>query len=252
MAAEPLLAVDLPALDPVGADADALGLGLQRSDVGAAGLLRHQLRALHHVGRVLAQQPVHQEALEFGRGVGLHREVRRVGHRDRAHQAELALHEEIGDGVFHQRMGRLRHAEHACAMAHRVHAEFLVGDLLHLAIGGVVVDPVLVTAEAVARLQHRDVAVSDHRQLVEAAAGQRAQAFEMRCHLLAQARLHVEPHQVLELPVDRIEVLAMNIGRDVVRAVRHLLDVVVHVGHRFLRLIFLSSHRQPCVSTRVT
>ena len=132
-------------------------------------------------------------------------------------------------------------------MAHRVHAEFLEGDLLHLAIGGVVVDPVLVAAEAVARLQHRRMLVGHHRQLVEPAAGQRAQPLEMRRHLLAQAGLHVEPHQVLELAVDRIEVLAVGVGRDVVRAVRHM----SHVGHVFLRLASCRLHRQPCVSTRV-
>ena len=251
MAAEPFLTVDFPALDAVGADADALGLGLQRADVGAAGLLRHQLRALHHAGRVLAQQPVHQEVLQLGRGVRLHGEVRRVRHRDRAHQAEFALHEEIGEGVLHQRVCRLRQAEHAGAMAHRVQAEFLVGDLLHLAIGGVVVDPVLVAAEPVARLQHRRMLVGDHREFVEAAAGQLAQPLEMRRHLRAQAGLHVEPQQVLELPVDRIEVLPVDVGGDVVRAVRLPVRVVSHVGHVFLRLFF-SRYRQPCFRTRAT
>ncbi len=85
-----------------------------------------------------------------------------------------------------------------------------------------VVDPVLVAAEAVARLQHRRMLVGHHRQLVEPAAGQRAQPLEMRRHLLAQAGLHVEPHQVLELPVDRIEILAVRVGGDVVGAVRHV------------------------------
>ena len=36
------------------------------------------------------------------------------------------------------------HAQHAGAMAHGVHTEFVERDLLHLAIGRVVVDPVLV------------------------------------------------------------------------------------------------------------
>ena len=133
--------------------------------------------------RVLAQQPVEQQLLQRRRAVALDDEVGGVGHRDRAHQAELGLHEEIGDAVLHQRMRRLAHAQHAGAMAHGVHAELLEGDLLHLAIGRVVVDPVLVAAEAVARLQHRRMLVGDLRQLVEPVAGQRAQPIEMRRHL---------------------------------------------------------------------
>ena len=108
MAAEPFLAVQAPALDAVGADTDALGLGLDRADVRAAGLLGHELRALQHRRRVLAQQPVEQQLLQRRRAVALDDEVGGVGHRDRAHQAELGLHEEIGDGVLHQRMRRLR------------------------------------------------------------------------------------------------------------------------------------------------
>ena len=234
MAAEPFLAMELPALDAVGADTDALGLGLERADVGAAGLLGHELRALQHGGRVLAQQPVEQQLLQRRGAVALDDEVGGVGHRHRAHQAELGLHEEIGDAVFHQRMGGLRHAQHAGAMAHGVHAEVLEGDLLHLAIGGMVVDPVLVAAEAVARMQHRRVLVGHHGEIVEAVAGERAQPLEMRRHRRAQAGLQVERQQVLELPVDGIEVPAVRIGRDVLGAVRRLGHVGRHVGHGFL------------------
>ena len=83
-----------------------------------------------------------------------------------------------------------------------------------------VVDPVLVAAEAVARLQHRRMLVGHHGKLVEAVAGERAQALEMRRHRRAQAGLEVERQQVLELPVDGIEVPAVRVGRDVLRAVR--------------------------------
>ena len=43
-----------------------------------------------------------------------------------------------------------------------------------------VVDPVLVAAEAVARMQHRRVLVGDAREFIEPAAGQRAEPVEMR------------------------------------------------------------------------
>ena len=75
MAAEPFLAVQAPALDAVGADTDALSLGLDRADVGAAGLLGHELGALQHRRRILAQQPVEQHLLQRGRAVALDHEV---------------------------------------------------------------------------------------------------------------------------------------------------------------------------------
>ncbi len=131
-------------------------------------------------------------------------------------------------------MGGLGHAQHAGAVGHGVHAEFLEGDLLHLAVGGVVVDPVLVAAETVARLQHRRVLVGHHGKLVEAVAGERAQPLEMRSHRRAQAGLQVERQQVLELAVDGIEVPAMRIGRDVLGAMGTLGHVGRHVGHGFL------------------
>ena len=81
-----------------------------------------------------SEQPVEQQLLQRLRAEALDDEVRGVGDRDRAHQAELGLHEEIGDAVLHQRMGGLAEAQHAGAMGHRVHAELLEGDLLHLAV----------------------------------------------------------------------------------------------------------------------
>ena len=121
-------------------------------------------------------------------------------------------------------------------------------DLLHLAIGRVVVDPVLVAAEAVARMQHRRMLVGDLRQLVEPAAGERAQPIEMRRHVREQRRLHVERQQVLELPVDGIEILPVDVGRDVVRRRAPLghVGVMSGMGPYPLR------HFQPFASTRST
>ena len=48
-------ALDLTSLDSVRTDTDALRLGLERADVGAARLLGHELRALQHDIGVLAQ-----------------------------------------------------------------------------------------------------------------------------------------------------------------------------------------------------
>ena len=103
-----------------------------------------------------------------------------------------------------------------------------------------VVDPVLVAAEAVARLQHRRVLVGHHGEIVEPIAGERAQPLEMRSHRGPQAGLEVERQQVLELPVDGIEVLAVCIGRDVLGAMRLLGQDGRHVGHGFL--LIAASH----------
>ena len=119
-------------------------------------------------------------------------------------------------------------------MGHGVHAEILEGDRLHLAVGRVVVDPVLVAAEAVARLQHRRMLVGHHGEIVEAVAGERPQPLEMRRHRRPQAGLEIERQQVLELPVDGVEVPAMRIGRDVLGTVRLLRQGGWHVGHDFL------------------
>ena len=53
------------------------------------------------------------------------------------------------------------------------------------------------------------------RQLIELVAGERTQPIEMRRHVREQRRLHVERQQVLELPVDRVEVAAVRIRRNV-------------------------------------
>ena len=117
-------------------------------------------------------------------------------------------------------MRRLGQAQHAAAMAHRVHAEFLERDLLHFAVGRVILDPVLVAAEAVARVQHRRMFVGGEGEIIEPVARQLAQPLEVRFHLLGERRVEIERQHILELPVDRVEVLAVHVGRDVVRTMR--------------------------------
>ena len=82
--------------------------------------------------------------------------------------------------------GRIQ-AEHAGAVAHGVELEVAERDLLHLAIGGMVLDPVLVAPRTVARVQHRPVLVGDAGKLVEVPAGKDAEALELRL----QVRVHV-------------------------------------------------------------
>ena len=68
-------------------------------------------------------------------------------------------------------------------MAHGVELEIAEGDVFHLAISAVIVDPVLVAAEPVARMEHRRMLVGDAGELVEPAAGQCAEPIEMRLEL---------------------------------------------------------------------
>jgi hypothetical protein len=59
-------------------------------------------------------------------------------------------------------------------------AEFTKGRALQLAIGGVIFDPLRVTTETVALVQHRHVTVGKPGAFVEMAARKSAQAIEMR------------------------------------------------------------------------
>ena len=73
-------------------------------------------------------------------------------------------------------------------MAHGVELEVAEGDPLHLAIGRMILDPVLVAAEPVARMQHRRMPVGDAGELVEPAAGKQPEALEMRLQQLRASR----------------------------------------------------------------
>src|SRR6266446_7772465 len=103
-------------------------------------------------------------------------------------------------------------------MAHGVELEIAERDLLHFAIGPVVVDPVLVAAEAVACVQNRRVLVGDPGQFTEPAARQSTQAIEMRLQPSKIIRLEIKPEQVAQAAVDRVEILSGAIRRDVIGA----------------------------------
>ncbi len=155
--AEPFVAEDAPlaVLEP--------GLDLDVADVGAARLFGHELGAGDHVLVLVGGHAREIARAGFRIGVLADQVGRGVGGADRAHQPELGLHEQVLDGVFDQRPHRLRPAEGAGLVGHAVEREVLVGHALHFLVGGMVLDPVLVAAEAVAVVQHRRVAVGDAR-----------------------------------------------------------------------------------------
>jgi hypothetical protein len=99
-------------------------------------------------------------------------------------------------------------------MAHGVELEVAEGDSLHLAIGGMIADAVLVATEAVARLQHRRILVGNTRKLVQPAAGQRAKAREMRLKLGPDAGREIELQQTAKGAVDFIEIGARRLLRE--------------------------------------
>ena len=80
-----------------------------------------------------------------------------------------------------------------------------------------VVDPVLVAAETIARIQHRRMLVGGPRQFVQPAAGQRAEAIEMRLKPPKIARLQIKPEQIAQAAIDRIKILPGAIRRQMDR-----------------------------------
>ena len=105
-------------------------------------------------------------------------------------------------------------------MAHGVELEIAERDLLHLAIGGVIVDPVLVAAETVARMQHRRMLVGGARQFIEPAAGQFAEAMEMRFQMLEIIRRKIEPDEIAQAAIDGVEIFTGAVEAQMVGAVR--------------------------------
>ena len=126
--------------------------------------------------------------------------------------------------------GRL-HAERAGAMTHGVELEIGECDLLHLAVGGMIIDPVLIAAEPIPRMQKRRMLVGNPCQFVQPAAGQHTQPIEMRFQPRKIIRFQVDPEQVAQARIDRVEILARAIARDVVGAAPRRFGLL----RRFLR-----------------
>ena len=132
---------------------------------------------------------------ELGRPELRERAGQRVGHAHRATQAELRLHEEVGQGVLGGRRHRARPAEHARPVRHRGEAIFRERDALHLHVGRVFLDPLAVGTRAVAVMEPRRIPVGDARELVERVTGERAEALEMRQQVRVQLWLEVQREQ---------------------------------------------------------
>jgi len=80
------------------------------ADVGAAGALGHELRALPHRGDIARKHFRQQIFLKFCIRELADQMDRGIGDADRTHQAELGLHEQILQRVFGDRRQRTVHA----------------------------------------------------------------------------------------------------------------------------------------------
>ena len=131
-------------------------------------------------------------------------------------QAELGLHEQILQRVFGDRGQRAIDAEAAGPMAHGVKLKIGEGDRLHLAIGRMIVDPVLVAAEPIACIQHRRVFVGGPGQLIQPAARERAEAIEVRIQPAEIVRQKIKREQIAQAAIDGVEIRTRTVGRDVI------------------------------------
>ena len=205
--AEPFVAAQQPAA--VGLLA---GHGFGGAHVRARGLFGHEHGALAQFVEVL-RDDLGQHFL-YQRGVAelAQRTRQRVGHADRAAQAELGLHEEIGQQVLGRRRHGLGPAQHAAAMRQRGQAELAVGQAFHLDISGMLVDARLVRAGAAAHRQRGRVLVGNGGQLVQPAAGQRAQAIEVRRQVAIEIGGQIALGQSGGVGVGPVQVQAARIG----------------------------------------
>lgn len=184
-------------------------------DVGARGLLGHEHRALRKLVEIERGQARQEARDQIGAPELPERARERVGHRDRAAQAELRLHEEIGQHVLDQRRHPALPAQRLIAVRHRGQAEFAEREAFHLDVGRVLDDLLLVQAGARALLQRGRVAVGGAGQVVEQAAREAAQPLEVRLHVGQQVGGQVEREQLVQLGVGAEQVLAVAVGNRV-------------------------------------
>jgi hypothetical protein len=81
-----------------------------------------------------------------------------------------------------------------------------------------VVDPVLVAARPIARIQDRRVFIGGPRQFIQSAARQSAEAIEMRLEPPKIIRFQINLEKIAEAAIDRIEILPRAIRCDVIGA----------------------------------
>src|ERR1700723_3697024 len=89
-----------------------------------------------------------------------------------------------------------------------------------------VIDPVLVAAKTIARIQYRWMLVGGTRQFIQPATRQCAEAMKMRLELPKIIRLQIELEQTAQAAVDRIKILSGTIQRQMIGAAIEILRIV--------------------------
>ena len=225
--AEPFFAIEPPVV------AFLHGRRRQRADVGAALLLGHELAALGQLAHVGLGQAVEIFRLQRLAAEIVEQFGAAVGDVDRTAHAELGLIEQEREGVLGDDRIFVRPAHDALADRQRVNAELAERGLLQFAIGRVIFDVLRIAAELVALMQHRRVAVGEPRAFVEIAAGQFAEAIEMRLDMAEQRIGQMQPQQIGQRRIGPVEIHPRRIRREQSRLIGRTCRAIMHAWLHF-------------------
>ncbi len=95
-----------------------------------------------------------------------------------------------------------------------MNAELAERGFFQFAIGRVIFDVLGIAAELVALVQHRRVAVGEPRAFVEIAAGQLAEAIEMRLDMAEQCIREMQAKQIRQCRIGPVEIHSRRIRRE--------------------------------------
>ena len=209
--AEPLVAPQAVAF-AIGLGHGARGGGRH---IAAGALLGHEHRALQQLVKVLRGQPRQVLGHQRGRSELAQRAGERIGHRQRAAQAELGLHEQVGQRVLGGRGHGRGPVQHTAPVRQRRQPVAAEGHALQLHIGRVLQHRLLVQAGAGAVLQRGRVVVGGVGQAVQHAAGQRPQLLQVGLQVLQQVGRQVQRQEPGQVGVAVVQVHAVLVGHRV-------------------------------------
>ena len=107
-------------------------------------------------------------------------------------------------------------------------AELAERSLLKFTIGRVIFDGLGIAPELVALMQHRRMAIGQPRAFVEIAAGQFAEAIEMRLDMAEQRVGEMEPQQISQRRIGPVEIHPRRIRREQSRLIGRSCRAIMH------------------------
>src|ERR1700722_4463144 len=96
--------------------------------------------------------------------------------------------------------------------------EIAESDLLHLPVRRVILDPILITPKAVARMQRRRVSISDAGEFVQPAACKSSETLEVRRQVVQRVAGQVDRQKISQSAIRGVEIHAGAVGGDPVGA----------------------------------